>query len=221
MEHILVVDDHPLVRVMVKKLIKEIPFTGVIHEAGSYSQAQEMLRIHPMKMVILDLSIPEGRDAEMIRGIREIQVEVPILILSGRDERVHAPFYMNKGANGFVSKMSEESEISLAILTVLNGHRFLRKEIKNLILSSIVENNQMMFNPIHHLTVREKEIMQLLLKGISVKETAARLDLKMSTVSTHKLRICEKLNVENIMELAKKVEVYENELMITSPMLTD
>ncbi|PWJ59382.1 two-component system response regulator FimZ (fimbrial Z protein) [Dyadobacter jejuensis] len=212
MKNILIVDDHPVVRLILKKILGRIDSNALITESKSFEEAENALKTKPMDLVILDLSIPGGKDVLMLGSLRKIQAKVPILIFSGREEKSHAPYYVNQGANGFVAKVAEESEVALAIQTVLNGGIYLRKEIKQLIFESILDQNEFQFNPLHSLTAREREMMQLLVEGHTVKAIAASLSVKISTVSTHKVRILEKLKVNNIIELAKKVELLQSEL---------
>ncbi|WP_025763401.1 response regulator [Dyadobacter tibetensis] len=216
MKHILVVDDHPLLRVALGNTIRNLLFQVALKEASDFFEAQEILSEQSMDLIILDLSIPNGKEVDMIASFRRIQDKVCILIYSGRDERIHAPYYINQGANGYISKLSDEKQIIIAITKVLKGDVYLNQEIKSQILFSMVENKQYVFNPIHTLTVREREIVMLLLKGHTVKETAELIGLNMSTVSSHKVRILEKLHVDNFMELVKLMWTYNDELVVTS-----
>ena len=144
----------------------------------------------------------------MIKSLRAVQPGVPILVYTGRDEKLNAISYIKAGTNGFLSKNSCEEELVKAIETVLEGKRYFSGELWQLIISNFSENNSPGANPMESLTKRELEITELLISGKWTKEIAETLDLKETTISTHKLRIFQKMKVSNVIELFKKIELY-------------
>ncbi|SEJ68973.1 two component transcriptional regulator, LuxR family [Dyadobacter koreensis] len=212
MKNILIVDDHPMIRLAIESNLLRMINQCRIYPVGTFKEAKEMLRSHWMDLVILDLSIPEGEGIEMISILRTLQNEARILIYSGRDEMSNAPVYMAGGANGYLHKDASISEFETAVDLVLNNKKYIKKEVQQKIVDNFVNNTAVINNPIELLTSREKQILSQLMLGKWTKQIAHDLDLKISTVSTHKARILEKVQVKNVIELIKKIEPFQIEI---------
>lgn len=211
MKNILIVEDHVLTTMGLGLLIKRVIPDSTIYSASSFEQSLEELRNNRMDLVILDLGVPGGRGPAMIGTMRHIQKEVRILVCSGRDEIITAPNMINAGANGFLSKSALNSEAEKALQMVMADKKYLSDAVKEIILDHFVNNQPLSQNPIDLLSPREKEIMDQMLQGKGNKEIASELNIKFPTVSTHKQRIFQKMDVENIVELMKKVAFLTDE----------
>jgi len=208
MNEILIIEDHPLVTKSLVLLMKEKFQPVNIHVADFFSAALDILDHTKMTMVIMDITVPGGGNASMIKSMRLKQPGVPILVYTGRDEKLNAISYIKAGANGFLSKNCCEADIVTAIDTVLDKKRYFSNDLWQLIITNFAENNALGANPMELLTKRELEITELLIDGKWTKEIAETLDLKETTISTHKLRIFQKMKVSNVIELFKKIELY-------------
>ncbi len=131
--------------------------------------------------------------------IKTLAPEIRILIFTGIDEAANALKFLKAGANGFISKMSEEEEIKNAILTIMKDGEYLSPQTQSLLMNSM--RNSKAINPLFRLTERELQIAKMYASGNSNLEIANQLDVKQNTVSTIKRRIFEKLKIENIVEL--------------------
>ncbi|MCF0055084.1 response regulator transcription factor [Dyadobacter sp. CY356] len=129
MKNILIVDDHPLVRLAVENSVIRIIQPSQTHTAGTFKEAMQVLGYQYMNLVILDLGIPGGLGVEMISQIKSLQNEARILVYSGRNEMGHATSYMAAGANGFLNKNAAEIEFEFAINTVLNNKKYVGKKV--------------------------------------------------------------------------------------------
>lgn len=211
MINILVIDDHQIVTNAVRLLIIDnIKDVNVFKAADFPSAIDTLLNQKKIDLIVLDIGIPGGRDHLMIDEIRSIHANVPILIFSANDESSFATKYLRSGANGFVSKGADEEDLLVAIKIVLSGGKYISPHMQQLILEEFIENkpaqNKESNDSRNLLTAREYDVLLLLLKGKWTKEIADELRIKLSTVSAHKARIFEKFQVDNVIDLFKKVE---------------
>lgn len=176
----------------------------------NFKTGLEILATQPFDLVILDLNVPGGGNPAMIGKIRELQTEVRILIFSGCDEMVYALPCLQAGADGYLSKNSSDEEFVTAIKSIINNRKYLSAEMHQQALQAVTGNSNMAkhLHPAQILSAREMEVMQLLLKGLGTAEIAARIHLQLSTISTYKMKIFEKMGVKNIVELVEKMKMY-------------
>lgn len=207
-KNILVIEDHPLSILGVEILIGRAIPSCQVRSASNFTDMIHALKEYKTDLALLDLQIPGASGKEAISMLRRLQPGIRILVYSGRDELIHAPSALHYGANGFISKTSPNEEIINAIETVLNGGRYVSQKTGEDLLNSYIGRKSYLNNPLDMLSPRENEILQLLTQGRTLKEIGDILKLKYSTVSTHKERIFQKLDVENIVELIKQVERY-------------
>nr|WP_280695329.1 response regulator transcription factor [Chryseobacterium sp. H1D6B] len=138
----------------------------------------------------------------MITDLKMIQNDLKILIFSGHEKDI-AIQYIREGAEGYLSKQSSEEEIKTAVKTILEKGSYYPADLVSFFIEKFQENNTA-----EKLSSREYEIFQLLADGQGNLEIANALNLQMSTISTYKKRVFEKLNIKNIAELIK---VYKNQ----------
>jgi len=212
MKYILIVDDHPIVRIALESTARKVVKDSHVIHAGTLQEAEQQISKNRLDLIILDLSIPGSAGTGMIPLLSKLSSGTPILICSGRDEHVNAPHCITMGANGYVPKSASDDEIETAIRTVIQNNKYLRPQVQAQILDNFLHSRPLLPNPIESLTPREREVLDLLIMGKWTKEIAELLNLKFSTVSTHKSRILEKMGADNTIELYKKVEEYASEL---------
>lgn len=208
MPNILVVDDQEVVRfgttLILQKTIEDAQVSG----AGNFDDTLKMLGTKQFDLVILDIDMPGGNNHQMLDVIRLRHPEIKILIFSSYDEQIFGWRYLEAGADGFLSKKTGIEEIKNAVKSLLRDEKYLSPLLKQTLLNNIGNKKSATSNPLDRLSNRESNIMQLLIKGTSVAEIAQKLSLQISTVSTYKKRICEKLQVSNIVEMIEKVQLY-------------
>ncbi|WP_158547878.1 response regulator [Dyadobacter luteus] len=212
MKNILLLDDHPIIRKALEGTVRKVVGECIVVHAGTLKEAMTQAENYRFDMIILDLSIPGGTGAGMIQVLHKQSSGAPVLVCSGRDELHNAPHCISMGANGYLPKNASDEETETAIRTVLQNKKYLRPHVQAQILDNFLHNRTLLPNPMESLTPREREVLDLLIMGKWTKEIAELLNLKFSTVSTHKARILEKMGAENTVELYKKVEEYTNEL---------
>ncbi|MBO9151648.1 response regulator [Chitinophaga sp. GCM10012297] len=208
MKAILVADDHSIVRLGVSHIISTLATPSAVEEASTFDEVITYLEAKRFDLLILDINIPGGNNLQMIDAVKLRQPNIRILMFSGYDEQLFAINYMQAGADGYLVKYSPEDEIRSAISTVLNQQKYMSAGTKEQLLSMLNSQREPVMNPLSTLSGREVEVMYLLTKGIPVARIADMLNLQVTTVSTYKTRIFEKLQISNIVELLEKVKMY-------------
>lgn len=208
MPNILVVDDQEVVRFGTTLILQKTIENAQVSDAGNFDDTLKMLATKRFDLVILDIDMPGGNNHQMLDVIRLRHPEIKILIFSSYDEQIFGWRYLEAGADGFLSKKSGLEEIKNAVKSLLRDEKYLSPLLKQTLLNNISNKKSSTSNPLDRLSNRESNIMQLLIKGTSVAEIAQMLSLQISTVSTYKKRICEKLQVSNIVEMIEKVQLY-------------
>jgi len=205
---ILIVDDHLVVRTGISIVLKNQIQNLEIWDTENFIDTTILLKERSFDLVILDINIPGGKNVGMIEEIRAIQPDIKILIFSAFEEDLYACRYILSGANGYLNKLSKEEKIIEAVKAILEKGKYIQTEIVNKIVEAAL--NKRSLNPLDMLSKREFEIAELIVAGEGNLEICNKLDIQMSTVSTYKNRVFEKLKVNNIVELIEifKINVY-------------
>lgn len=204
-KNILLAEDHNVVMMGTVQMLNNIVPDSIITCATNFKQALDLLKSQKFDLFILDINIPGGDQLTMLDSVRKIQPKVFILIFSAYDELLYAYPYLEAGANGFLSKISTEEEFKAAVERVMGGQRYLSQKMQLQSIEKLLNKEEASKNGLKMLSAREIEVMNLMVKGASTAEIGQRLFLQLSTVSTHKMRIFRKLNVENLVELIEYV----------------
>jgi DNA-binding NarL/FixJ family response regulator len=205
---ILIVDDHLVVRTGVSIVLKNEIQNLNITSAENFIDTVGLLKEKSFDLIILDINIPGGKYVGMIEEIRVIQPNVKILIFSALEEDLYACRYILSGASGYLNKLSKEEKIIEAVKAILEKGKYIQPEIVNKIVEAALDKRPL--NPLDMLSKREFEIAELIVAGEGNLEICNKLDIQMSTVSTYKNRVFEKLKVNNIVELIEifKINIY-------------
>ncbi|WGS54591.1 response regulator transcription factor [Paraburkholderia sp. D15] len=191
MKRIAIIDDHPIIRGTIADVLRADPELELAGECGDGEDGLAMiLKEHP-DLVILDLDLPRLDGLSMIRRIRAQNVATRILVLSAKPEHVMANYTRNAGANGYVSKARDISELITALKTILFGYDCF----------PVDTTDSTTPGGLSALSAREVEVLQHLARGVSNREIAGRLCLSDKTVSTYKSRIQEKLGLSSLAAL--------------------
>lgn len=202
----LLADDHSLIRQGVEILIEDLGFEGDIFHASTLQKVQACLDENNIEMLIIDAAFPDGNSLEIIPEIKSKNPEIKILIFSGLEESEYALRFLNAGANGFLSKASEEDEIKNALMKVSEEGSYISSVTQGLMLNSLQKINQQSL--LDKLTKRELEVVKMYVDGMGNLEIAYELGLKQNSVSTMKKRVFEKLGVDSLLELAALLKKY-------------
>ena len=202
---IFIVEDHPLFRVMLAKLIDNEPNMTVCGEADNVSDALSSIKRIQPDAAIVDLTLIGSCGLELIKSLRARQIEIPVLVLSMHDENLYAERVLRTGAQGYISKLASPDEVLKAINTVLAGQVYVSELINSQILSRLGNNdNAKSLSNISTLSDREIEVFQLIGCGLNSRECAVSLKLGTSTVDSYRARIKDKLGLKNAAELYQR-----------------
>jgi len=198
---LLLVDDHTIVREGLRRILDTAGDAWQITEAGSGFQALECLRRQPFGMAIVDLSMPGMNGLELIKRIKAEYPQVKVLVLSMHAEEQYALRAFSAGANGYVTKDSASAELVAAARKVAAGGAYVTSSLAERVVQQLNGATQA---PRHaQLSDREMEVLQRIVAGQRPTEIAEALHLSVKTVSTHKTRIQEKLQLPNTAALIR------------------
>ncbi len=199
--NVILVDDHPLMRLGVKASL--MAYKGEINVAGEVSSADELFSILPDKevdVVLLDIQMPGMSCEDAVRKLKKDFPKVKILILSSINEDEIIYKLIKVGIDGFVPKTTNIEKIKTAIHNVYSGLSYYGVDITKIMGRS---NQDASSSSIIELTEREKEVIVLCCDGLLSKEIATRLNISHRTVEMHKSNIFKKLGINNTIELLK------------------
>jgi DNA-binding NarL/FixJ family response regulator len=199
MIQILIVDDHPLVREGLKQLFSDEDDIVVSGEAGNGEEALRFLQDKTVDLVLLDVTLPGIHGAELIEKIRKLPNTTPILVLSMHDECEIAKSQLKAGANGYITKDISPKELLSAIRKVAAGGRCISAGIAEKIAFEVPNASALV--PHDLLSVRELLILRMLAQGKKVNEIALELHISNKTVSTHKIRLMQKMHIDSDFQL--------------------
>lgn len=205
---ILLADDHSVVRQGIAMILKEAYKDLTILHAADFEEALKVLRANSVYLLVLDISIPEGKGVQMVELVKAVAPDIKILIFSAYEEDLYAMRYLKAGAEGYLNKLSSETEFKQAFKSMLEEGTYMSDAIKQKIIKSTLKKES--DNPLDILSNREIEIARLLVKGEGNLEIANRLNLQNSTVSTYKNRIFEKLSISNTVALVSLLQAYDD-----------
>lgn len=198
-KNILIVDDHLVVRTGVSIILEEEFKDIIISTTDNYQETLLFIGNNKVDLVILDVNIIGGKNTAMIAEIKQLQPLTKILIFSMYEEDTHACPYIIAGANGYLNKLSDKIQLITAVDSVLKNGKFLTQNTIELLINASTGKEHL--NPLDVLSKREMEITMLLIQGHGNIEIAQKLNIHLTTVSTHKNKIFSKLNITNIVSL--------------------
>lgn len=202
MIRILIADDHPILRNGLKQIISGFDDMIVTGEAGTGDEVLKRLNEEPVDVLVLDMSMPGKSGIELIRQIKTERPKLPILILSVHNEAQYAVRTLKAGASGYLCKDSASNQLVQAIRQVAAGGAFISEATAGY-LAMTIGGQTAALEPHARLSDREFEIFRMIVRGRSVSEIAEDLGLSVKTVSTHKMHILEKMEIDNAADLVR------------------
>ena len=201
MSTILVIDDHPAFRMVIKMQLMQLLGIEEVIEADNGQTAVEMARQHTPKLAILDLDIPRISGLDVIPRLKLVHPAIRVLVLSGHDPATFAPRAMRSGVHGFVGKSQEMKEIMRGVEAVLAGYTVFPVTAGGGGIAPPVGVAGDEEERVRLLSDKELVILQMLSKGMSNKAIGDALFISNKTVSSHKTRIMQKLSAKSLVEL--------------------
>lgn len=191
----LIFDDHPLVCVAIKSLVESLGIANEVMTATSSKDALKSLKEGNIGLLILDVNLADCDGYDFYKRIKSHGFNGKVIFFSAETSHMYSQMAFRSGADGYVCKSENHEILKDAIEAVAKGYSFFK-------FKQTVEESR----NVPSLSSRESAVMKLLLQGKSNRDIADVLSISDKTVSTYKRRILDKLNVNNIIELAKVIE---------------
>ena len=201
---ILIVDDHPMMRTGLAQLIGNEPDLKVAAEADTAGQAINLVAKQKFDLALLDISLPDKNGLELIKDLRALRPELPILVVSMHDEMIYAERVLRAGGRGYIMKQEGGQKFLKAIRAVLAGQVFVSETMSARIMEIFSGRSPEQTGlPVQKLSDREFEVLQLVGLGVGTRAISEQLHLSIKTVEVHRANIKGKLGLKNAPELLR------------------
>jgi DNA-binding NarL/FixJ family response regulator len=196
---IVLVDDHVLVRAGIRALLEAIEGAKIVAEASNGREALALARQHSPDLVIMDISMKELNGIEATQAIVSAMPSVKVLILSMHAAEEFVRRAMKAGASGYVVKDSVPMELRMAVDALARGEMYVSPRVSRHVVSALTEGATVSGDSsLDTLTLRQREVLQMIAEGKSTKEIAAILGVSTKTVETHRAAIMARLGIRDI-----------------------
>lgn len=196
---ILIADDHPVVRQGVKQILTEELQLKQFGEARNAREVLENVSKKKWDILILDINLPDMNGLEILRQLKKVHPDLPVLVLTVFDEDQIAIRVLKAGASGFVTKETMPNELIAAVKKIHSGGKYVSPSLAEKLVFNIYAEDE---KPVHHkLSNREYQVICLIAAGKSVKQIADELYLSIQTIRTYRTRILEKMEMNTDAEL--------------------
>lgn len=196
MAQILIADDHAVVRRGVKQILEEEPGLKVLGQATNGYEVIQNIKEKNWDILILDITLPDRNGLDVLKEVKSLRPDLPVLILSIHPEEEFAVRALKLKASGYVAKGSVPEELVLATKMILKGHKYISPSLTEKIASYLELDNDIEKSLHERLSKREKEVLIMIASGKRITDIAEIMYLSVKTVSTYRKRILEKLNLK-------------------------
>ena len=197
--HVLIADDHAIVRQGLRQILSETDDLLVSGEADDGVEAMYLARAREWDVVLLDVSMPNRNGIDTLKMLKKEFPRLPVLILSMHPEEQYAVRALKAGASGYLTKQSAPQLLVTAIRQVASGHKYVSPSLAMKLAELISEDSD---RPAHEaLSDRESQILCLIAAGRTLTQIAEELNISVKTVSEYRKRLLEKMRLETNAEL--------------------
>jgi len=204
---VLLADDHRIVAEGLRSLIEpEFELVGIVEDGRALLDAAEQLR---PDVIVADISMPLLNGIEAIRQIKKVNRDVKVIILTMHSDVTYAVDAFEAGALGYVLKHSAPSELNVAIRSALKGKKYVASLLSCDFLRDVKKSSKERKEEASFLTRRQREVLQLLAEGKSVKEIASLLQVSSRTIEYHKYQMMKDLNLKTVADLIRYAVKYK------------
>jgi len=203
---VIIADDHRLVRTGLKSLLEQMENIEVVAEAEDGREAINLVeQLHP-QLAIMDISMQNLNGIDATRYLTKYHPDTQVIILSVHEAKEYVLQALQAGARGYLLKTSHPYELKIAVETVINGATYLTPTISHSVVADYlrrVESPTGESGEFNKLTLRQREILQLIVEGHSSRSIADQLNIGIKTVETHRRRIKDALHIYDLPGLVK------------------
>ena len=201
MLRILIADDHAIIRKGLKQILLEEYPSAIIEEVNDAEGAIKKTITNEWDILICDLSMPGRSGLDVLQHVKQNLLKLPVLILSIHPEEQYAIRALRAGAAGYLSKDAATEELVKAVQRILQGRKYISSSLAEIMASELYQDTS---KPPHELlSDRELHVFKLIADGQSVSEIAEKLSLSITTVSTYRARILEKMDIKTNADMTR------------------
>lgn len=200
---ILLVEDHALVRAGMKALLQKIEGTEVVADMGDGLEAVKYVQTDTPALVLMDIAMPGLNGLDATARIVKESPTTRVILLSMHANEEYLQQALQVGASGYLLKGAELAELELAIRTVARGERYLTPAVAKYAIEAYREKTEGPVGPLAKLSMRQREILQLIAEGQTTKDIAQRLNLSVKTIETHRSQLMERLEIHDVPGLVR------------------
>jgi DNA-binding NarL/FixJ family response regulator len=201
---VLLVDDHPILRAGLGRLINQEADMMICGEAEDGPTAFDLVGTLNPDIAVIDISLKGSNGIELVKNLKARYPELPTMVLSMHDESLYAERALRAGSLGYIMKEEAIGQVLVAIRKVLQGEIFLSEKMKSKMLQQMASGRgKVVTSPIEQLTDRELEVFRLIGEGCSTRQIAGQLHLSVRTVEAYREYIKSKLSLKNATELVQ------------------
>jgi DNA-binding NarL/FixJ family response regulator len=208
--HVLIADDHMLVRGGIRALLEHVPDVQVVAEARDGHEALHLIATHQPHIVLMDITMPGLNGIEVTMRVAKEFPHVRVIIFSMHAVEEYVLQALHAGAAGYLVKSAAPVELALAVTAIARGDMYLSPAIAKYAVTNYLHQsrsergrNKAVSTPYVQLTARQREILQLIAAGYTTKGMAQRLGLSVRTVDTHRTQIMQRLDIHDIAGLVR------------------
>jgi two-component system invasion response regulator UvrY len=196
---VLIADDHAVVRRGLKEILADEFETLSVGEAQDAQDILRLVREQEWDVIVLDISMPGKNGLEVLKELKQLLPQTPVLILTTHSEELYAIRGLRAGAAGYMTKESAAEHLIEAVRKVTRGGRYITPALAEILAANVVGNLE---KPPHEtLSDREHQVLCMIASGKTVGQIAHQLSLSVTTISTYRARILEKMGMKTNAEL--------------------
>jgi two-component system, NarL family, invasion response regulator UvrY len=204
--HILIADDHAVVRRGLREIMADALPGADFFEAGNGDEVLSILRKSQIAMLVLDINMPGRSGMDVLRDVKHTYPRLPVIILSCQPEEQYAVRCLRAGAAAYINKESATEELAMATKKIMSGGRYVSTSLAEKLIDSLDESVD---RPLHEsLSDREHEVMRMIAAGVPLTEIGERLHVSVKTISSYRARIMEKMQMKSNAELTRYAMTY-------------
>ncbi len=198
---LIIADDHPAVRYGLRSILEMEKNIEIIGEVKNGDELLAMLAENPADLALVDLNMPGKDGIKITKMLKKLYPKLKVLAFSIYDDHYKVLKMMRAGADGYLLKSADRSEIIEALNSVMRGEKFVSKELADKMVQDAVPGSGK--KPVVALSGREEEVLKMIANDIPYKEMAARLNISKRTIDTHRYNISKKLGIKSVAGLIR------------------
>jgi len=199
--HILIADDHAVVRRGLKEILSDALPDADFSEVGNGDEVLSHLGKSQTSILVLDINMPGRSGMDVLRDVKHTYPRLPVIILSCQPEEQYAVRCLRAGAAAYINKESASEELAMATKKILSGGRYVSTSLAEKLIDNLDES---VVKPLHELlSDREHEVMKMIAAGVPLTEIGERLHVSVKTISSYRARIMEKMQMKSNADLTR------------------